>query len=162
MRFLLGLLLFAVLFLSSCRKSPTVEVNKFSDTLLTKIWDLKDQRLSDSLYPFFSNHNELYRRDAVLAFASVQDSTAVDRIGALLLNDESIAVRLAAAFALGQTPCDQSTLILSKAFNQEKEKDVIRAIIESYGGVTKQWRLEIPNGDSSLTRALAWSYYRAG
>lgn len=161
MRLLLVITLFAGL-LCSCSKPKTAELNKFSDTLLIKIWEFKDQRLSDSLYPFLTNPEVKYRKDAVLAFASVQDSIAVDRIGNLLLTDGSIPVRIAAAFALGQTPCNQSRLILSEAFNKEKEKIVLCEIIESYGKVTKQWKLDIPGGDSTLTSALSWSYYRAG
>ena len=76
--------------------------NKFSDPVFVRISDFQDQRLSDSLYRFLNHQNAAYRRDAVLAFASIQDTTAVEKI-AKLLTDENTEVRKAAAFALGQT-----------------------------------------------------------
>ena len=75
--------------------------NKFSDENFVKIADYQDRRQSDSLFQFFNHESPAYRRDAVLAFGSIQDTSAVVRIGALL-NDEDAEVRKAAAFALGQ------------------------------------------------------------
>jgi cyclophilin family peptidyl-prolyl cis-trans isomerase/HEAT repeat protein len=92
----------AILFLCAliaCTQKPS---NKFSDPVFIKIADFQDRRLPDSLYKFFSHENAAYRRDAVLAFASIQDTIAIDRI-AKLLTDENGEVRKAAAFALGQT-----------------------------------------------------------
>jgi cyclophilin family peptidyl-prolyl cis-trans isomerase/HEAT repeat protein len=154
--------LFILLSFSSCQKRNYVGDNKFSDSTMAKIWDLKDRRLADSLHPYFVSNDATYRRDAALAFSSIQDSTGVIRIGNLLMRDESTAVRSAAALALGQTPCHQSELILSEAFEKENEVAVRREIIESYGKVTKHWKLDVAPEDSILSDALAWSLYRYG
>ena len=88
--------------LVSC-KSREDRINKFSDQTLVAIADLQDRRLSDSLYQFFNHENPEYRRDAVLAFASIQDTLAIERLGNVLETDSDSNVRSAAAFALGQT-----------------------------------------------------------
>ena len=87
--------------LMSCKKSETA-TNKFSDPVLLKIADLQDRGSSDSLYTYFSHENALYRREAVLTFASIQDSAAVEKIAALMQADPDTSVRKASAFAIGQ------------------------------------------------------------
>jgi len=162
MKLLVWTALLIVLVISSCQKRQSIGLNKFSDSVFVKISDFQDRRLSDSLHQYFSSEDVLYRREAVLAFASIQDSTRVDRIGELLLNDGAVEVRKAAAFALGQTPCHQSELILLDASRKEKDKVVLREILESYGKATKNWNLEISPDDSLVRRGLGWSFYRSG
>ena len=70
--------------------------------MLLKVADFQDRRMADSLYAYLNHSNALYRREAALAFGSLQDSQQVDRIGKLLLMDTDASVREAAAFALGQ------------------------------------------------------------
>lgn len=158
MKIIYGAIFFTVIFISSCRKP----INKFSDPITSKIWDFKDRRIADSLYRYLSHRNVSYRRDAAMALASIQDSTSVDRLRLLILNDESGPVRTAAAFALGQIRCRQSISVLADAFAREKDNDVLREIIESYGKVTRQWALDVSLADTTCTAAIAWSYYRAG
>src|SRR3990170_1613025 len=100
------------LFLSYCDPSNR-PINKFSDDVRLKIADLQDRRLSDSLYPYFKHEYPVYRTDAVQAFGSIQDSSAIENIGKLLLTDENSCVRKAAAFALGQIQHPASEMILS-------------------------------------------------
>ena len=54
--------------------------NKFSDPTIIEIYNLKDRRSGDSLKVYLTSENPVYRREAALAFASVQDSTAARRI----------------------------------------------------------------------------------
>lgn len=158
--FLLSVL---ALYLFSCDSSDR-PVNKFSDPILLKIADYQDRRLADSLVPYFNHKNPVYRRDAVQAFGSVQDSAAVDKIGKLLLMDGDTAVRKAAAFAMGQIHHSHCERILLGALVKEKNTGVIREILESYGKTTKRWQLDRPAllEDSTKTAGLAWSLYRAG
>src|SRR5690242_5686289 len=100
-------LLFCAVFLFAL-VSCDQKINKFSDETLVKIADFQDRRLSDSLYQFFDHINPKYRRDAVLAFASIQDTTAIERLGKMLKEDLDDEVRAAAAFALGQTGSQKS------------------------------------------------------
>ena len=90
-----GIFLILIIFIS-CTK-PEQAANKFSDTVFVKIADFQDRRLSDSLYTYFKHINAAYRRDAVLAFASIQDSAAIHALKEVLLNDADSTVRQAAA-----------------------------------------------------------------
>ncbi|MEO5602249.1 MAG: peptidylprolyl isomerase [Cyclobacteriaceae bacterium] len=138
--------------------------NKFSDPVRLKIADLQDRRLADSLYSFFNHENPLYRMDAVQAFGSLQNATAVDRIDALLNEDPESGVRKSAAFALGQTQNPKCEQILLSALVKETHPEVIIEILEAYGKSTSQWQLDFRTqlNDSSKTSGLSWSLYRAG
>lgn len=159
MKYLTSVIL-PVLITCACQKP--VGVNNFADDVLIKISDYQDKRLSDSLYQYFMDEEVLHRRHAVLAFASVQDSMAVDSIGQLLTRDSAPEVRKAAAFALGQTRCLQSELLLLDASKMEKDTGVLQEIFESYGKVTRRWKLEMSPYDSLVQTGLAWSIYRSG
>ena len=151
------------LFLFHCKPSNK-PINKFSDGARLKIADFQDRRLPDSLYPYFNHENPVYRTDAVQAFGSIQDSSAIENIGKLLLKDENSSVRKAAAFALGQIQHPSAEMILSDALENEKNSEVVREILSAYGKTTNGWKLDPLGflGDSIRTAGLAWSIYRAG
>jgi cyclophilin family peptidyl-prolyl cis-trans isomerase/HEAT repeat protein len=130
--------------------------NKFADPIHIKIADFQDRRLTDSLYQYFNSNNVNYRRDALLAFASIQDSMAVERIGKVLLADSDAKVREAAAYALGQTSCNASFQILAKSFRENK--NLSEAVIEAIGKTAKG-NFDILNGE---IKESAWAYYRFG
>ncbi len=146
----------------SCRKPLATGVNKFADTVFIQIAQYQDQRLSDSLYKFLDHKNPSYRREAALAFASIQDSMAAGRLSKLLLNDDEKDVRRAAAFALGQTWCAESARMLARASGLERDPGVLSTILEGYGKTTKHWDFPYIPRDTSLSEALGWSFYRAG
>jgi cyclophilin family peptidyl-prolyl cis-trans isomerase/HEAT repeat protein len=145
---------------AACTKPAPTGVNKFSDTVLVSIADFQDRRLSDSLYPFFKSEHVAYRKDAVSAFASLQDSTAIAALQDILEHDADSTVRSAAAYALGQTPSSGSSIVLQQALNHEKSASVLREILEGYGRTTKKWSLDVAAVQSP--EGLAWSMYRAG
>jgi cyclophilin family peptidyl-prolyl cis-trans isomerase/HEAT repeat protein len=148
---------------TSCRNDVD-GVNKFSDPSIVKIYDFKDRRLSDSLYQFLHDPNPLYRKEAVLAFGSIQDSGAVHKINRVLLSEKDSVIKVAAAFVLGQTPSIETERILLGAINREKNHAVLRELLESYGKTTHHWQLVQPGllEDSSKAEGLSWSIYRAG
>lgn len=146
-----------------CCQGPDRPPNKFSDPVHVKIADLQDRRLSDSLYSYFDHENVAYRRDAVRAFGSLQDSSAISRLTRVLLSDPDASVRKAAAFALGQTHHADADPGLVQALGAETDSEAMLEILEAYGKVTKEWRLD-PSpflGDSIRATGLAWSLYRA-
>ncbi len=154
-------LLFAlsIVILTSCHKDNAV--NRFAkNEIYIRIADLQDKRSSDSLQLYLKDDDAAVRRNAVLAFGSVQDSTVVEGIADLLSNDTNADVRKAAAFALGQTRCRESETALTSALKNEKDLEVRDEIIEAYGKVAKRWGLEIDT--AYHTTSIAWSLYRAG
>jgi cyclophilin family peptidyl-prolyl cis-trans isomerase len=159
-KFLAGVIATCLFF--SCQNNET-SINKFSDPVLVKIYDLKDRRLSDSLYQFFASENALYRKEAVLAFASIQDSVATDNLAKTLLMDGDSTVRKAAAFAIGQTASSHSERLLLGALVKEKNHEVFRELLEAYGKATTHWQLVQPDllHDTTKATGFAWSLYRA-
>lgn len=125
--------------------------NKFSDEIFVKIADYQDRRQSDSLYQFFNQESPAYRRDAVLAFGSIQDTSAVEKI-ATLLNDENAEVRRAAAFALGQIGGETAFHFL---YNIPEDTLALDEILEACGKTIGQ--------TSSLPVDISsWGLYRLG
>lgn len=156
-------LVFCGCLLAAC--GSKTELNKFSDPHHVQIANLQDHRYTDSLYLYFKHENPNYRRDAVLAFASLQDSTAVDRLAEVLKTDADPAVRKAAAIALGQTPALQSAEVLYEALTVEKDNTVLKEIIESCGKVFRKERMnqiEMSSSDTLVQEAIAWACYRLG
>lgn len=140
-------------------------VNKFADPTHVKIADFQDRRLSDSLYGYFKNENATYRSEAVLAFASIQDTLAVDLLGEILRFDTDPGVRKNAAVALGQISVKPSAAALWRALQEEKNPAVLREIIEACGktfGGGDVNHLAITSTDSLVQEGLAWAYYRLG
>lgn len=125
-----GLILF-----SSCEsKESRISPNRFSNPELVAIYDLADNRNSQSLLPYLSNPKAENREAAALAFASIQDTAAVF-ILETLLNDSSENVRIAAAYSIGQIgkPSSIKSLIAASSFQQS---EMVRGqILESLGKV---------------------------
>ncbi len=155
-------LLIIVCTLSAC---TTNGVNKFADQELVKIADFQDRRLSDSLYTYFKHKNPAYRKEAALAFASIQDTFAIEKLRDLLRFDADPGVRKNAAIALGQIQVKLSAAILWRALQEERNPVVLREILESCGKTFNGGdidQLVIASTDSLVQEGLAWAYYRLG
>jgi cyclophilin family peptidyl-prolyl cis-trans isomerase/HEAT repeat protein len=157
MRFVL--LMLCGLVVLNCARKP----NKFSDPVLIEIANLQDRRSTDSLLQFLHSENLTYRKEATLAFASVQDSAAVSSLGKLLLEDKDAEIRKNAAFALGQTKSRASANALIPAIN-DKDADVLREVLEALGKTVAKndasVLLDYSPKDSLTTEGLAWGFYR--
>jgi cyclophilin family peptidyl-prolyl cis-trans isomerase/HEAT repeat protein len=158
-------ILFIALVLLSC-KGGRHEVNKFSDAELIKIYDWQDKRLSDSLALYFQHADPTYRRHAALAFASVQDTLMADSLGHLLLSDADEQVRIAAAFALGQSPCRIGANQLTTSLTKEKSESVLRYVLEALGNTLPSHAIAslvdyLPQS-SQEEEGKAWGLYKLG
>lgn len=139
--------------------------NKFSDATQVKIADFQDRRMSDSLYRYFKDENKAYRKNAVMAFASIQDTFAVEKLTEVLLDDTDPEIRKAAAMALGQITVKPSAGALWNALRKEQDVHVLREIIEGCGKTFNQEEMRYLNMASSeelVMEGLAWAYYRLG
>lgn len=154
---------FVLLIVGYALVACTNGVNKFSDPVLAKIADFQDRRQADSLYGYFKSENANYRKEAVLAFASIQDTGALSRLQEVLRYDKNLIVRKAAAVALGQIRSQQSAVILWKALTEEKNTEVLREVIESCGKTfirREIHQLVVPTDDPLIDEGMAWAYYR--
>jgi cyclophilin family peptidyl-prolyl cis-trans isomerase/HEAT repeat protein len=150
-----------LLVVSGCHSyEKEASLNRFSDSTYVRINEFQDRRSGDSLVAFLQHKSPDYRRQALIALGSVQDSTIVDRIGTAL-RDKEATVRLAAAFTLGQTKCAASEQLLHASLQAEREPQVLAKLYESYGRVTRKWEwMQIPT-DTTVAAGFAWGLFRA-
>lgn len=142
------------------------------DPVFQKIKNFQDQGLSDSLYAYFKHPDPTYRYAAATAFASIQDSTALDSL-AWLLKDRIDKVRAAAAFAIGQTGTAKGEVLLMQAFDQSDTaglyKNANAAILEAIGKCGEKEMLEnlasistYTPTDTTLLLGQSYGIYRFG
>jgi cyclophilin family peptidyl-prolyl cis-trans isomerase/HEAT repeat protein len=116
-------------------KLVDVAVN-FNNAEQQHLYDLQDKGLTDSLYPYFRHKDPTFRYLSVLAFASIKDTLAVDSL-IRLLRDPIDEVRVAAAYALGQTGHPKAEQSLVDAFDRYDTVGVSKffnnAILEAIG-----------------------------
>lgn len=148
------------------QQSPEVPAkNKFDDTTLQRIYTLQDKRQTAELLPYLNNTKPQYRREAAIAFASVQDTLAIPPL-LDLLTDTTVAVREAAAYSLGQVGDTEAEQGIMQRLQQEQNPGVQAALLEALGkvatsaGVSYLAAYEAPN--PTALAGQAWGLYRAG
>ena len=161
-------LLFGVVMAWVQEKAPKTKHpsgNKFSDELIRKIYILKDKRDGVGLKDYLDHQDPLVRKNAALAFASLQDTAALPAL-TRLLQDESHEVKIAAAFALGQLYDSGAELPLINALEVEQVPLVRKTLLEALGKCVTQENvsyLVMQEGKDALEReGMAWGMYRAG
>lgn len=93
----------------------------FNDPIVQKILNAQVEHNLDTIYKYLSNPNDLYREMAVNAIATLGDSGTTAKV-IPLLNDNTLAVRAAAAYAVGQL--GDSTYV-SELINSFRGQDTI-------------------------------------
>ncbi len=115
-------------------RTVTVEL---SDSTAQSILTLQNERRAEALLPYLHREDERYRYLAARAFGSFPalDDAVVDSL-ASLLTDPSEAVRLQAAYALGQSGREEQAAVLMGAFDQSGNYTTSNAaILEAVGKV---------------------------
>ena len=148
------------------KRSKTPEaLNKFGDVTLQQIYTLQDERNATNLLPYLNNGNPMYRTEAALAFASVQDTLAIPQL-LNLLADTTGAVRNAAAYALGQIGHSKAENSLIQHLQQERRPAVQAQLLEALGKIATPAGVDfLVNYQAASPTALAgkaWGLYRAG
>ena len=156
--------------LAGCRQlpqqSPVLPAkNKFGDVALQRIYTLQDKRQTAELLPYLNNAKPQFRREAAIAFASVQDTLAIPPLLGLL-TDSIVAVREAAAYSLGQVGASKAEQGIIQRLQQEQTPAVQAALLEALGKVATSASVsflaayEAPN--QTALAGQAWGLYRAG
>lgn len=165
-------ILFALAAFASCRQQPQQSavpvaqgLNKFADATLQQLYTLQDERKTAELLPFLNHPKAQYRQEAAIAFASVQDTLAIPQL-LTTLSDTTTAVRIAAAYALGQIGHKKAQHAIIQHLNQEKRPEVQAELLEALGkladaaGVAYLAGYQAPN--ATALAGQAWGLYRAG
>jgi cyclophilin family peptidyl-prolyl cis-trans isomerase/HEAT repeat protein len=140
---------------AACQKQDLV----FDQTFIA-VADLQDKRAVDALIPYLHHNQASVRQHGAMAFASIQDSSAVEALGEVLIHDVNENVRKAAAYALGQTNTRQSFSTLQNAFALEKNADVKETIATALGKTANHFEDVLSYHDS--LQEISWMYYFAG
>ncbi|MEM1137074.1 MAG: peptidylprolyl isomerase [Bacteroidota bacterium] len=160
-----------IMICATCKKKDVrVELawqNKFQDTTIRKIYNSKDQRNSASLIGFFNNQDSNYRAEAIMAFASIQDTLQITSLAELLLEDKVVKVRKAAAFALGQIQHFSAIPFLQNALEMENEPEVLSEVLKAIGKCSGDEKILAYLVNKKLELkccqdALMWGFYYAG
>lgn len=109
-------------------------LNKFSDPVIREIHDMADRRDVDGLLPYLRDTNLNYRGEALMCFGSVQDIGIADSI-ATAMDSEMDMIRIAGAFALGQTYHETAAVQIRHLLETE-EKPLVRGILYDALGKT--------------------------
>jgi cyclophilin family peptidyl-prolyl cis-trans isomerase/HEAT repeat protein len=167
-------IVFVSVALSQCmppQEEVITEVHSdLADSVMQQILDVRDRQNTTDLLPFFSHQNPAYRQAAAMAFASHQDTLAIDSL-VQLLEDPVEEVRIAAAFSLGQIGSPRVDALLLRAFERY---DTMRAwdgfnaaVLEAIGrSGTEDHLKDIATvtsyqlSDTSLLAGQAWAVYR--
>ncbi|WP_082684805.1 peptidylprolyl isomerase [Hymenobacter sedentarius] len=157
-----------LLLVAACARTPRPSAdlaNKYHDATIRQIGTAQDERNTAALLPFLTSANPTYRREAALAFASVQAPAAVPGL-IPLLRDADLSVRRAAAYALGQTGDSTAVDSLRGRLLKETDNAVCRYEHEALGrtvtrsSLPELWRVEALT-DTARASALALGLSRA-
>lgn len=161
----LALLLLTAACSQPAQKSGSGTVHKFSDATIRNIYTLQDERKTQDLLPFLTRPEAMYRKEAALAFASVQDSAAIPALVQLLKAPEP-EVQVAAAYALGQIGNSSAEEALMTAYGTTQAPAVRAQMLEAWGKVATQRGLDVlatfSTSQPQLQTGQAWALYRAG
>ncbi|MEM0995666.1 MAG: peptidylprolyl isomerase [Bacteroidota bacterium] len=150
---------------SSDLPSPPHPVNKFADSTYVQIYEAQDHRDSEVLLPFLTANNPGYRAAAAEAFGSVQDTTYVPELTALL-QDPDMGVARAAAWALGQTGHPGAGPLLLQRLGELPPDALARDLGEAIGKCGAPAHLDsllkLANDNAHLEPAAMQGLYRYG
>ncbi|MDO6389975.1 peptidylprolyl isomerase [Pontibacter sp. BT731] len=168
--------LFALAAFAACRQqpqqsmavatdTPSQHINKFSDATLRELYTLQDERKTVELLNFLNHPNPQYRREAALAFASVQDTLAIPQL-LTSLSDTSAVIRVASAYALGQIGHKKAQQAMIRHLQQEQRPAVQAEVLEALGKLADSGGLSFlinyQAANETAQAGQAWGLYRAG
>lgn len=107
-------------------------INKYSDPVIREIHDLADHRDSLGLLKFLKNPDLNYQGEALMCFGSVQSPGLNDSI-AESLNSEMDGIRMAAAFALGQSYHQSAVTHIKTALGKDTVELVRGMLFDALG-----------------------------
>ncbi|PVY43280.1 peptidylprolyl isomerase [Pontibacter virosus] len=145
--------------------TPPQHINKFSDATLRELYTLQDERKTAELLNFLNHPKPQYRREAALAFASVQDTLAIPQL-LTSLSDTSTSIRMAAAYALGQIGHKKAQQPIIRHLQQEQRPTVQAEALEALGKLADSGGLNFlvnyQAANETAQAGQAWGLYRAG
>jgi len=158
-------LVFALIILSSFSLKGQ---NRFSNDLLMKvIYQHQYDQNATALLPYLRHTQQKYRYAAAIAFASVQDSSAVDSLIACFKNEKDLDVQKALVLSLGQLRLNSVTKRLIVIHSDKKFEKIKNEILMAIGkganmsDLSFYNKLVIRGKDTLQQYAFAYSVFQA-
>lgn len=129
-----GLLVLIIGLLACGEKKQDKPLNKFADTEIIRIYQLSDERKAVALMDYFKSPNEVYRAEAALCAASIQDTLMIKGL-IELLSDSSNIVVTNAAYALGQFADADAIRVLQFRYAVCKDNAARGNMLEAIGKI---------------------------
>jgi len=102
---------------------------------------------NDELLSYLKSDNADVVSRTIFALANIQDSSSADELGTVLLTNENQYIRLLAAYALGQIPCEPSQIYLRTALKSETNGLVKQQLSEAIGKIGTEEDLNLLPSD---------------
>lgn len=142
--------------------------NRFSNDLVLKvIYTHQYEGNTTSILPYLKHAEERYRVAACMAFASLQDTTAISSLLDVLKLDKSIAVKQAALWGLGQYRLNRLSKLFIQNYKDKNYKTLKNELLIAIGkGATQEDtvfydKLKISSKDSAQTYSYVYSVFQA-
>ncbi|MFT5156086.1 MAG: cyclophilin family peptidyl-prolyl cis-trans isomerase [Bacteroidia bacterium] len=160
-----SIFLLTAFFVRCTSKTHEVPNNHFSDEKLRIIYEFQDRRNTTALIPYLKSKKPHLREAAALSFASIKDTAALPFLYQSLYSDLDSKVKLAAAYAIGQTASPSSAGVLLKALGLELDSNVQRSIMEACGKCANdaviEFFIRFEQTENHLQEGHALGMYRA-
>ncbi|WP_205727909.1 peptidylprolyl isomerase [Flammeovirga pectinis] len=135
------LLVFICVFTSACTQDENLNEekiihfdNKFKDSKIRDIYNLRDQRNTLGVAEYLTSDSLKYRREALIAFGSIQDTTALPYCKKILEEENNISLKIAAAFAIGQISSPVlNDFLINYIVMHEADEEVVEHLFEALG-----------------------------
>lgn len=151
--------LIALLIFTSCSNGEKI-VYDLSNPDIQKIIDFQDKRDTKALIPYFVHDSKELRERACLAFASIQDSSALESLYTMLEEDEKTA--RAAALAVGQVGNSSSVpklkKVMERSMNEETRYEFFVALGKC-GSIDENYFLASNYNVGKDARGTAWALF---
>jgi len=115
-------------------KKANKPLNKFADSEIIRIHQLSDERKAVALMDYFKSPNEVYRAEAALCAASIQDTLMIKGLIELLA-DSSNTVVSNASYALGQFADASAIRVLEFRYALCKDNAARGNMLEAIGKI---------------------------
>ena len=142
------------------------------DDKFIEIHMLQDERNMGGIRAFYTHEDPDIREVAYKAMASIQDTLFAEDLFDGLMTDPVSEVRIAAAYALGQTtrlitrPDPTYEVKLIKLIATDKDPRVVRELFICLGTISRQpetsFLTNYRSTDPIILEGIAWGIYRAG
>lgn len=140
--------------------------NKFEDKQIRDIYDLRDQRNTKGLIALLKNAKPKHKIEILTALGSVQDTLALGACEEILIGDNTIDVKLAADFAVGQIGSPRlNDLLIEHIVTYEEKSKGLEVLFETLGECADERAVIVMShfntNDELVKRGIVKGLYRA-